>query len=146
LIPTKIPHIHRPSYLCIAMKRSAVAILAIIYLAISSGVVVNIHYCMGKMSSVKLQAWAPNTCACGKKMESKKGCCKTELKVLKVQDAQKIAYADYAFQLPVTTIVTELNLLQTPFYNNASAILPNGHSPPILSGPDPYLRNCVFRI
>jgi hypothetical protein len=128
------------------MKRSAVAILAIIYLAISSGVVVNIHYCMGKMSSVKLQAWVPNTCICGKKMESKKGCCKTELKVVKMQNAQKIAYADYAFNVPVTTIATPLNLLQSPFYNSTPAILPGGHSPPILSGTDTYLRNCVFRV
>lgn len=128
------------------MKRSAVAILAIIYLAITSGVVVNIHYCMGKMSSVKFQAWAPNKCACGKKMESKKGCCKTELKVVKVADAQKIAYADYVFQSPVTLISSDLNLLHTPFYNSMSDILPEGHSPPILSGQDTYLRNCVFRI
>ena len=128
------------------MKRSAVAILAIIYLAISSGVVVNIHYCMGKMSSVKLQAWTPNTCACGKKMESKKGCCKTELKVVKVQDAQKIAYADHSLETPVTTIVRQLNLLQTPFYNTSAVILSYGHSPPLLSGTDTYLRNCVFRV
>jgi hypothetical protein len=85
------------------MKRSAVAILAIIYFAISSGVVVNIHYCMGKMSSVKLQAWTPSSCGCGKKMESKKGCCKTELKVVKIEDAQKATYADLAIQARYTT-------------------------------------------
>ena len=128
------------------MKRSAVAILAIIYLAISSGVVLNIHYCMGKMSSVKLQAWTPNPCACGKKMESKKGCCKTEFKVVKIEDAQKAAYADFALHTPVTPLVTELNLLQTPFYNAQPVILPKEHSPPILSGQETYLRNCVFRI
>ena len=128
------------------MKRSAVAILAIIYFAISSGVVVNIHYCMGKMSSVKLQAWTPGSCACGKKMESKKGCCKTELKVVKLEDAQKISYADFVVNTPVTPLVTELNLLQTPFYNAQHPVRSQGHSPPLLSGQDTYLRNCVFRI
>ena len=128
------------------MKRSAVTILAIIYFAISSGVVVNIHYCMGKMSSVKLEAWSPNECACGKKMESKKGCCRTELKVVKIQDAQKATYADFAIHAPVIPLVSELNLLQTPFYNAQVILLPKEHSPPISSGQDTYLRNCVFRI
>ncbi len=128
------------------MKRSAIAILAIIYLTISSGVVVNIHYCMGRMSSVKLQAWAPNTCACGKKMESKKGCCKTELKVVKLEDAQKASYADFAIHTPVTPLVTEFNLLLAPSYNVQDLITPHEHSPPLLSQQDTYLRNCVFRI
>ncbi|MEO8174014.1 MAG: hypothetical protein ABI581_13055 [Sediminibacterium sp.] len=128
------------------MKRSAVAILAIIYFAISTGVVVNIHYCMGKMSSVKLQAWVPSSCGCGKKMESKKGCCKTELKVVKIEDAQKVTYADLVILMPVTPLVTELSLLQTPFYNAQPLTLPKEHSPPIMSGQDTYLRNCVFRI
>ena len=128
------------------MKRSAVAILAVIYIAISSGVVVNIHYCMGKMSSVKLQAWTPSSCGCGKKMESKKGCCKTELKVVKIEDAQKATYADLAIQAPVTPLVTELNLLQTPFYNTQSVVFPQEHSPPVNLGQETYLRNCVFRI
>ena len=128
------------------MKRSAIAILAIVYLAISSGVVVNIHYCMGRMSSVKLQAWAPNTCACGKKMESKKGCCKTELKVVKLEDAQKASYADFAIHTPITPLVTEFNLLLAPSYNVRDLIAPHEHSPPLLSQQDTYLRNCVFRI
>lgn len=128
------------------MKRSLVIILSMIYLAVSSGVVVNIHYCMGKMSSVKLQAWAPNNCACGKKMESKKGCCKTELKMVKLEDAQKISYADYVFQAPVAQIASPLSLLQTPFYNARVTVLPNGHSPPLLYDSDIYVRNCVFRI
>ncbi|MES2329079.1 MAG: hypothetical protein V4539_05710 [Bacteroidota bacterium] len=128
------------------MKRSVVAILAVIYFAISSGVVVNIHYCMGKISSAKLQAWTPSTCGCGKKMESKKGCCKTELKVVKIEDAQKATYADFIIHAPVTPLVAELNLLQTPFYNAQRLILPKEHSPPILSGQETYLRNCVFRI
>jgi hypothetical protein len=133
-------------YLYGAMKRSAVAILAIIYIAISSGVVVNIHYCMGKMSSAKLQAWTASSCGCGKKMESKKGCCKTELKIVKIEDAQKATYADFVLQAPVTPLVTELNLLQTPFYNARSIVSPHEHSPPVNSGQETYLRNCAFRI
>jgi hypothetical protein len=128
------------------MKRSAVAILAIIYFAISSGVVVNIHYCMGKMSSAKLQAWTSKSCGCGKKMESKKGCCKTELKVVKLEDAQKVSYANFAIHAPVTPLFTELNLLQAASYTAQDISYPQEHSPPGISKQDTYLRNCVFRI
>lgn len=101
---------------------------------------------MGRMSSVKLQAWTPAKCGCGKETGTKKGCCKTELKVVKVEDAQKASYADHSFQTPVTAVVTPLNLLQAPFHNNALATAAQAHAPPLLSGQDIYLRNCVFRI
>ncbi|MES2005784.1 MAG: hypothetical protein V4450_14795 [Bacteroidota bacterium] len=128
------------------MKRSLIAILAILYFTISSGVVVNIHYCMGKMSSVKLQSYSGNGCTiCGKKTAPGK-CCKTESKLIKLEDAQKASYADYVLQTPVTVVTNDLNLLQTPFYNAADRVLPAGHSPPLLSQQDTYLRNCVFRI
>ncbi|NCI50663.1 hypothetical protein GWC95_12065 [Sediminibacterium roseum] len=128
------------------MKRPAVFLLALIYLALSSGVVMNIHYCMGKISSVKLQTWTPGSCVCGKKAKSKSGCCKTELKVVKMQDAQKIAQADHSLQLAVAVLSTNSNLLQAPFYNASSTIIPGEHSPPLRSRQDTYLQNCVFRV
>jgi hypothetical protein len=128
------------------MKRSLVAILAIVYFVISSGVVVNIHYCMGKMSSAKLQASVSKSCGCGKKMESKKGCCKTEQKLVKLEDAQKASYADFAIQAPVSPLVTEFNLLQAPSYTAQDINYPQEHSPPDISKQDTYLHNCVFRI
>jgi hypothetical protein len=128
------------------MKRISVTLLAVIYFAISSGVVVNMHYCMGRLSSVKMQSWSANTCACGKKTEPKKKCCKTELKVVKLEDAQKAAYADFAIHTPVTPLVTEFNLLFAPSYHVQCAIAPSEHSPPLLSEQDTYLRNRVFRI
>ena len=126
------------------MKRSLAAILAIIYLTISSGVVMNIHYCMGKLNSVKLQSFSQKICGCGK--AETRGCCKTELKIIKIEDAQKAAYADFAIHTPVTLVFTEFNLLQSPLYLSQYLVHPNGHSPPLLSEQDTYLQNCVFRI
>jgi hypothetical protein len=125
------------------MKRSFVAILTIIYFAISSGVIVNIHYCMGKVREVKLESMAEKKCC--SKMASK-GCCKTEFKLVKLEDAQKASYADFAINTPVTPLFTELCYLQTPFYNAQIVVHANDHSPPLISGQDIYLQNCVFRI
>jgi hypothetical protein len=128
------------------VKRIPVTILTVIYFAISSGVVVNMHYCMGRLSSVNMQSWPASTCACGKKTESKKKCCKTELKVVKLEDAQKASYADFAIHTPVTPLVTEFNLLLASSYDVLHIIVPSEHSPPLLSEQDTYLRNRVFRI
>ena len=39
-------------YLCI-VKKALIAILAVLYLAVASGVELNIHYCMGEVASVE---------------------------------------------------------------------------------------------
>jgi hypothetical protein len=126
------------------MKRSLVAILALIYFAISSGVVLNVHYCMGRVSSVKLDLAGAKTCACGKS-EPKK-CCKTELKVFKIEDTQKAAFASYDIQAPVAIITNETGIFYLPEYLSADHQSHYAHSPPLLSAQDTYLRNGVFRI
>ncbi len=130
------------------MKRSLVAILAIIYFTISSGVVMNIHYCMGKSLGAQLDILGAKTCGCGKseKKSDKKSCCKTEFKIVKIEDEQKASYAVYNMVAPFAIIANELNLLQPPLYNAPETIRPNGHSPPILPVQDIYLQNCVFLI
>jgi len=44
------------------MKKAAVSILLISYLAVSSGIVVNFHYCMNKLSSTELFAAEGKKC------------------------------------------------------------------------------------
>jgi len=126
------------------MKRSLVAILAIIYITISSGVIVNIHYCMGKVSGVDIGTLAEKKCGCGKM--ASKGCCKSEFKVVKLEDAQKASYAGFIIHTPVTPLVTELNTFQVSSFNACNILHANIHSPPLISRQDTYLQNCVFRI
>ncbi len=72
------------------------------YLAITSGLVLQIHYCMGKEvgSSVKFAEAGTATCGkCG--MESEKGkCCHDEVKFIKLQDVHKQVTTDYQFTSP----------------------------------------------
>ena len=126
------------------MKRSVVAILTIIYFAVSSGVVMSAHYCMGRLSSVSLELAATKKCGCGK-AETKK-CCKTELKVFKIEDTQKAASGTYDIQPPVTIIAEQTGIFAIPVYAPAERLAYQAHSPPLLSAQDTYLLNGVFRI
>ncbi len=126
------------------MKRSVVAILALIYITASSGVVMNIHYCMGKLSSVKMGLLAKNPCGCGS-ME-KKGCCKTEQKLAKVSDNHKAAYTSFQFNASPKILPVESFASAITFTNLNDRTVSKNHSPPDLSPQDIYLLNCVFRI
>jgi hypothetical protein len=126
------------------MKRILIAITALVYFAISTGVVMSVHYCMGRVSGVKVEAFVSTRCACGK--SEPMGCCKTEFKVVKMKDDQKIAQADYSINIPSTPVFNTLSLLCTPFFNAPAETYTASHSPPLLSKQDSYLQHCVFRI
>ena len=131
------------------MKRILIAVIALIYFTISSGVVMNMHYCMGKLSSIQMEQLASEgTCKCGKKKKAvaKDGCCKTEQKVVKLADSHKATYADFVFQLPEVTPGQQLNLLDAPLFNGNPDVYADAHAPPMLSEQDIYLQHCVFRI
>jgi hypothetical protein len=89
------------------MKKVAVLILTIFYLASATGASVNIHYCMGEFSGWELGGANDNDCgSCG--MEKKAGendCCRDEHKIVKVSDDHKSTqlYIDF-LQTPASTI------------------------------------------
>jgi hypothetical protein len=127
------------------MKRFLVAILAVLYFTISTGMVMNIHYCMGKVRSVNVNLMAKNMCGCGKTKETK-SCCKTEHKVLKVEDNHKASYAFYDFSEPIADLPVNKYVVNTPLSSVNNVLAYNTHSPPLLSQQPIYLLNCVFRI
>jgi hypothetical protein len=79
------------------VKNASIAILAILYLFIASGVVVNLHYCMGKRAAVSLGYNHNDGCGkCG--MKNTKGCCHDEYKVVKLQDSHQPATNTFNFE------------------------------------------------
>jgi len=67
------------------MKKAFVLFLALTYLAMVSGLILNVHYCMGKLASVKIGHPEDVRCPdCG--MENT-GCCKDQVVVMKVDDS-----------------------------------------------------------
>ena len=128
------------------MKKGIAAILLVLYVAFSSGVVISFHYCMDSFDSVQLGAKKSDYCGiCGMHKSDNNECCKDEVKIFKIQDDQQTSAISFKFSSPDATVTT------LPVWNETSLIDPtrqlflNDHSPP-LSKQDTYLQNCVFRI
>jgi len=132
------------------MKKIIVAISALIYLVLSSGLIFSVHYCMGKRTDATMSLFSfaeNNNCECGsgkKPMD----CCKSELQVVKAELDQQhspVPQFDLAPQELLLSIFTRLDLesLIVAEYNKAESY-PN--PPPSDTETPVYLRNRVFRL
>ena len=130
------------------MKKFVVSIVLICYLAVSSGVIINFHYCMNKLASTEFFASATKECPkCGMHIETSHGCCRDEVQVVKMDDDQKISTA-FSFELPLleAPVVKPSAFIVASFYTISGTKHFLNHSPPLLSSQDTYLQNSVFRI
>ncbi len=135
------------------MKKFLAIILALLYLTVSSGATIHLHYCMGKL--VNWGLWhnkISDKCGnCGmakQKQKTSKGCCKDEQTLVKVDKDQKASLLQYNFSKQSNDF--------TPYYsiikNNSACILslvreyPTTHAPPYKEKVQEFIRNCVFRI
>ena len=75
------------------------------------------------------------------------GCCRDEVKVLKLQQDQNKLTID-SYQIPSLEIVvtTPSDFIVTSSYNIDEKCHFHNHSPPLLSAQDTYLQINVFRI
>ncbi|MEP6676448.1 MAG: hypothetical protein ABJA78_14905 [Ferruginibacter sp.] len=128
------------------MKKIIIGITALIYLAASSGIVMEIHHCMGKISGVDFFATAAeNKCGkCG--MKEKKGCCQDEFKIYKLQDTHKNVTNNIEFNAAAVLALPSYGNQDVTFSLQKISLALQNHSPPDLSGPSLRVRNCVFRI
>ncbi len=126
------------------MKKLITISLAVLYLAISSGVVVNLHYCMGELADIALGHSQSDKCnGCGMANE---GCCYDDVKVIKLQDSQQL----FTAQVDIAK-VEALLLVHQPSFNlhmtgQKSSLSQNNHSPPVIGDISLSILNCVFRI
>jgi hypothetical protein len=128
-----------------AMKKFIVSILAFLYLGVSSGIAMEIHYCMGKKSGIDLYASSDEKCGkCG--MKAKAGCCSDEHKFYKLNDSHKSVSNDLNFETPVVFISTVFPVFDFFLAKDSSEEKINNHSPPLYSRPSACILNCVFRL
>ena len=127
------------------MKKFFLYLLSFVYLTIASGVAVNIHYCMGRVSGVEYSYHVSDKCdKCG--MENKKGCCHNDFKIVKLADDQQLAKAQVAIeQIPAVLNSFFVDLSQPIQGKENFSAIPY-HSPPDSHISIVYLSNCVFRI
>ena len=130
------------------MKKIVVFILAILYFITTSGVIINMHYCMGELAELGLPQSKDEECSiCGMRESESNGCCKNEQQFLKIYKEQITSNVYY--QLPKFTSDAlihnsfELTSVYVPSLMEehplAKAPL-RGESLPL------FIRNCVFRI
>jgi hypothetical protein len=128
------------------MKKTVSVILILFYFAVSSGVAINLHYCMNRFDSLQLGAVKSEVCGkCGMHTEESNGCCHDEVKIIKLQDDQQISHIHFQFSSFEALADNHQPDFAEQLIFNAAYSSVNNHSPP-LSKQDTYLVNCVFRI
>ncbi len=115
-------------------------------MALSCGIAMEIHYCMGSQAGVEFYGSEKDRCGkCG--MKEKKGCCHDEYKFYKLEDAYKNVTNNISFTTPETDVVTNIPLFTWQISaENAIAVIHNNAPPPNYTGPSACIMNCVFRI
>jgi hypothetical protein len=130
------------------VKKIIIGILAVLYLITTSGVVVTLHYCMGKLSSAEYGVAKVDFCdKCGmKESNKKKGCCHTENKIYKIADSHNYVKASVDFSKTTITLPSPLYTFEQPIEGIEKVLALQYHSPPDNRSTSVYLYNCVFRI
>ena len=83
-------------YLCnVQMKKVFTIALSLIFFAVSSGIIINMHYCMGKRSGVSYRATAASHC--GKCGMDNTGCCHDDVQLVKLSNDQQPVASCIAF-------------------------------------------------
>ena len=124
------------------MKRLTAILLALIYISTTSGIVINTHYCMGKIAEIALGASGSAKCdTCGMENE---GCCHDDLQVIKLTDNHHFSVIH--FEVPSVSAMVPARTEGVEHERQAHII--NGslanHSPPIAVSRNVLF--CVYRI
>jgi hypothetical protein len=127
------------------MKKIIVSIFAFFYLGLSCGFASNMHFCMGRFSSVDLFKIDKSNCKkCG--MKSRKGCCNSKLTVVKITDNQQASIASIHIFSPAEAYLQHNAFVSLwPLAQPINASF-TGTSPPPVSGALLCILNSVFII
>lgn len=128
------------------MKKLLATISLLIYFVVSTGFVVSVHYCMDKLNGIEWGEADSEQCGkCGMTITDSDGCCKDEIKLMKLKVDQTTAkFVQNHFFAPAIPAIAFSYLLPIPI-TDFTTEEPVAHGPP-LSEQDTYLQNRVFRI
>ncbi len=116
-------------------------------MTVSSGIAMEIHYCMGEKAGVDFYQVSDKKCGrCGMKEESKKGCCSDEHQLFKLEDSHKKAVVEYSFQIGALAITNAYPVYDWQLPSNEAIAFPVGHSPPDYTKAPARILHGVFRL
>ncbi|MBA2250332.1 MAG: hypothetical protein H0W12_09080 [Chitinophagaceae bacterium] len=126
------------------MKKLFLTVLAFVYLAVSSGISLNVHYCMGKFSSIDLSH--NDKCSkCGMKTGFGR-CCNDEFKIVKLSDSHNLSTCELNIFSPVSIIQKKHFHISPDFYTSTLFTTSDNKSPPGSQGISLLILNSIFRI
>lgn len=130
------------------MKNAFISIIAVFYLAVTGGMVINIHYCMGKISSVTFTGNDHADGTCGKCGMNKTGkhCCKDDVKTVKLSDSHEASTVAFELASISAEMPVHLTLLHEPEQGLSSAPFTEYISPPPKTLNKVYRDNNIFLI
>ncbi|MBK7557133.1 MAG: hypothetical protein IPO42_12270 [Chitinophagaceae bacterium] len=128
------------------MKKIYIGILALVYMAVSSGIALELHYCMGDKAGMEFFGSSSDTCGrCGM-TEKDTGCCHDEYKFYKISDSHKTVSNDIELSASSFAVVSEHFFYNWQMPDNTALTAVNNYTPPDYTAPSSCIMNCVFRI
>lgn len=128
------------------MKKIYIGILALVYMAVSSGIAMELHYCMGDKAGMELYGSSSDKCGkCGM-TDKDTGCCHDEFKFYKISDSHKTVSNDIDLSAMQFAVLNDYNIYNWQMPDNAALTAVNNHSPPDYTAPSACIMNCVFRL
>lgn len=129
------------------MSRILLSISLVCLLAVSSGLTLNVHFCMNQVAGVSFFSSADHHCNFCGMQEDSDGCCHQEKQLVKLsQDQYPPHFFNYSVA-PAAAFVLPLEMQPSKLLT--SELLPfNGviHAPPDKTSVPLFISNRVFRI
>ena len=116
-------------------------------MTVSSGIAMEIHYCMGEKVGAELYGDSDDKCGrCGMKEQNKGGCCHDDHQFIKIEDSHKKVVNDLSFSIGEIAIVNDypLTVWSLPLKNGRYVV--HNNSPPGYAKPPARILHGVFRI
>ena len=131
------------------MKKILISVIAVFYLSVTSGLVINMHYCMGQFSSVTFSHddnHQDGTCdKCGMN-KLKNHCCTDEVTTLKLNDVHEASTFSFGLASITSLVPEKQTVLHEPEQGISAIPVTDYFSPPPNTLNKVYLDINVFRI
>ncbi|WP_294283940.1 hypothetical protein [uncultured Chryseobacterium sp.] len=125
------------------MKKILAILFSVFYFGFSSGAVFSVHYCMKELASVSRSL--EDVCSkCG--VKTKKDCCKTEIKLVKVYDSQKSDFLKIDFLKQIQKVSPQEFPVADRSFSNSKFTQTRINAPPEVRPVPIFITHCHFRI
>ena len=134
------------------MKKLFLYLLSFIFIITSSGVMVNMHYCMGKLAGTSMSLVSNTTkkcdkCGMEKSKKQGKGCCHDSKKLIKNVVDQNIANSLFNIDHQLALLPNSSDFETVSIVVSDNAKQSNySHAPPDQLGVPIYIADCSFLI